>query len=326
MIIEVLPNLFKMEIPLPGNPLKTLNSYVVMGKTRHLIIDTGFNRPECLEAMTSSLKHLNVSLAQCDFFLTHMHADHTGLVSTLAAESSRIYCSRTDGRFLDPSHFSEHWQRMSRLLFSHGFPPEELKLAIAKHPANQYSIKKALELTFINDGDVLEINGYSFTCIFTPGHTPGHVCLYEPTQQVLISGDHILDDITPNITLWPKMNDSLFTYLRNLEKTSRLAVKLVLPGHRRLIHNLQDRIEELKQHHRRRLQVILDILKNKTLTSYQTASQMPWDLSYSSFEQFPAAQKYFATGEAASHLEYLYQSGVIRKICDNGQYCYSLAD
>ena len=54
MIEEVWPNIFRMEIPLPANPLKAINSYVVKGGDRFLIIDTGMNRPECLGAMQSS--------------------------------------------------------------------------------------------------------------------------------------------------------------------------------------------------------------------------------------------------------------------------------
>jgi len=48
MIEQVLPDLFRIEIPLPNSPLRSLNSYLIKGKERFLIIDTGMNREECL--------------------------------------------------------------------------------------------------------------------------------------------------------------------------------------------------------------------------------------------------------------------------------------
>ena len=74
----------------PGNPLKALNCYVIKGKDRNLIVDTGFNRKECYEAMQQNLEELAVDLGKTDIFLTHLHADHTGLVARLASESSTM--------------------------------------------------------------------------------------------------------------------------------------------------------------------------------------------------------------------------------------------
>ncbi|MBP1716563.1 MAG: Zn-dependent hydrolase, glyoxylase, partial [Deltaproteobacteria bacterium] len=76
MIDEVRPRIFRMEIPLPANPLKAINSYVIKGEDRFLMIDTGMNRSECLEVMESSLKELRIDLEKTDFFVTHLHADH----------------------------------------------------------------------------------------------------------------------------------------------------------------------------------------------------------------------------------------------------------
>ena len=83
MIEEILANLYKIEIPLPESPLKALNSYVIKNSERNLIIDTGWNQEECMNAMQTGLKELGVDLRKTDFFITHLHADHLGLVSTL---------------------------------------------------------------------------------------------------------------------------------------------------------------------------------------------------------------------------------------------------
>ena len=77
----MLPNLYRIEIPLPKNPLKALNSYLIKGDGRFLIIDTGMNREECQNAMFTALEELKVDLKKTDFFITHIHADHLGLVA-----------------------------------------------------------------------------------------------------------------------------------------------------------------------------------------------------------------------------------------------------
>jgi glyoxylase-like metal-dependent hydrolase (beta-lactamase superfamily II) len=58
MVEDVLANTYRIEIPLPGNPLKAINSSVVRESTRNLIIDTGLNRRECRDAMKAGLAEL----------------------------------------------------------------------------------------------------------------------------------------------------------------------------------------------------------------------------------------------------------------------------
>ena len=72
MAEEILPNIFREEIPLPQNPLKAINSYVIKEGGRFLMIDTGMNRPECLQAMQAYIKEIGVDLEKTDFFITHL--------------------------------------------------------------------------------------------------------------------------------------------------------------------------------------------------------------------------------------------------------------
>ena len=84
VVEEVLPQLFRAEIPLPRNPLKAVNSYIIRDRERSLVIDTGMNRDECREAMMAALKELQVDLRRTDLYITHMHVDHLGLAVMLA--------------------------------------------------------------------------------------------------------------------------------------------------------------------------------------------------------------------------------------------------
>ncbi len=306
MCEEILPNLFRLKIPLPDSPLKYLNSYVIKGPDRNLIIDTGLNRRECLEAMQAGLGTLGIDLKASDIFITHLHADHFGLVAKLATDTSHVYFSRPEKELI------ESWEGFGPMIAyagQNGFPEDELQAALDKHPGAKFGSEWIPEMKLLEDGDEIRIGDYEFRCVVTPGHTMGHICLYEPDKKILVAGDHILIDITPNIQCWSDTQNPLKHYLASLEKVYSLKVDLTLPGHRRLIENHQTRIEELKRHHADRLTEVLSILKAGALNAFQVASQMTWDIDSESWGQFPVAQKWFATGEAISHLRYLEEEG-----------------
>jgi glyoxylase-like metal-dependent hydrolase (beta-lactamase superfamily II) len=116
----------------------------------------------------------------------------------------------------------------------------------------------------------------------------------------------------------------LKNYLSSLDKVSKLDVDLVLPGHRRVTKKCRDRIEELKLHHEHRADEVLEILKPGAKNAYQVAMRMSWDIKYDSWEQFPVPQRWFATGEAISHLKYLQEKGMICREMRDGKVFFSL--
>jgi glyoxylase-like metal-dependent hydrolase (beta-lactamase superfamily II) len=309
---EILPGLYIIKVPLPGSPLKATNSYVIKGIERSLIIDTGWNREDCMAALVTGLKECGVDSKKADFFITHMHADHAGLVSTLAGEGARIYFGRADAEIIRTAT-PEHWEKQIDFARKCGFPGEELDRAIGSHPGRRYSPSNSLNLCISKDGDTISIGDYLFECIETPGHTEGHICLYEPGKKIFICGDHILVDITPNITLSSEERNPLKEYLMSLDKVYDLDVELVLPGHRRIFRNQKERIRELKQHHQTRLKEVISILSKGNQNAFQVASQMTWDIGYKSWDLFPPAQKWFAFGEALAHLKYLEEEGKVRR-------------
>jgi glyoxylase-like metal-dependent hydrolase (beta-lactamase superfamily II) len=307
---EILPSLYRIKVPLSGSPLKATNSYVIKGAERSLIIDTGWNREDCLAALVSGLKECGVDFKKADFFITHMHADHSGLVSALAGEEAQIYFGRADAKIMK-STAGGHWEEQIDFARRCGFPGDELEKAIGGHPGRRYSPGASLSLSTVKEGDTISIGGFLFQCIETPGHTEGHICLYEPDKKILLCGDHILVDITPNITLNSEERNPLKEYLMSLDKVYDLDVELVLPGHRRIFKNHKKRIRELKQHHQTRLNEVISILRKGEQNVYQIASQMTWDISYRSWDLFPPSQKWFAFGEAMAHLKYLEEEGEV---------------
>lgn len=322
MFEKIMPGLYKIEVPLPRNPLKALNSYVIKGPERNLIIDTGMNRKECSEVMLSALGELAVDLEKTDFFITHMHADHSGLLGTLASASSRVYCSGPDSEII---LYTGSWDDILKGAGRHGFPEGQLQSALEKHPGYKYSSRNPVKFSTVTDGQGIAMGDYHFRCVATPGHTVGHMCLYEPDKKLLVSGDHVLADITPNISLFTNTEGNpLRDYLASLDKVCRLEVDLVLPGHRRVINNLRERAGQLKRHHAERAEEIIAILKKGAADGYTVASQMTWDLDCPTWEQFPTPQKWFATGEAIAHLVYLENEGRAKSEIKKGIIEFSL--
>lgn len=309
MVMEIRPGIYKADIPIPKNPLKSLNCYIIQSGGANLVIDAGFNRMECRQVLFESLDDLDVDLANTKVFITHMHADHAGLTADLVREGAEAYCSKEDAETINAG--DAPFLAMDVFVRTGGFPAEELQNAIEKHPGFRYRNMEYVDFHLLDDGDTIFVGEFNFTCIKTPGHTRGHMCLYEREKGLLFAGDHILQDITPNISLWSDSFDPLSNYLASLEKVRDLHVDLVLPGHRTVFTDLKGRIAELQTHHETRAQEVLAILREKPQNAYQVASQMTWDLSYENFEQFPVAQKWFAAGEALAHLKYLEGKGLV---------------
>ena len=309
MIEEILPNFYRAEIPLPNSPLKFVNSYFIKGKPRNLIVDTGLNRDECRAAMTEHVRVLDFDLAETDFFITHAHADHVGLAKEFAGGQSTVFLNAPDAALLREW---SGWEKLFPVAEMHGFPPEELRAGSRGDPNMGFRGEAVPEVEELEEGRVFSVGDFRLHCVSTPGHSPGHTCLYEPDRKLLISGNHILGEITPNITSWRGTN-ALKHYLSSLALVERMDVARVLPGHRRPFADHRGRIRELRAHHERRLNEVRSLVAQATRTAYDVAAAMTWDLA-GSWSRWAFTQRWFALGEALSHLRYLEEEGsVIRQ-------------
>jgi len=306
VIDEILPGLFRIRIPLPNSPLKELNSYVIKSGDRSLVIDTGFNRDACFDAMVCGLRELGLEPSGTDFMLTHMHSDHTGLISRLAHENSKVYFGRIDARVFDGGI---DWRPIMAYAILNGFDEAELKAALTEHPGIKYKPVSVPEFTLQDDGDIIGVGDWRLRCLLTPGHTAGHICLFEETRGVLFSGDHVLYDITPHIESWLYDVNSLKDYLDSLDRVRDLPVNLVLPGHRSSFTDLSGRVDELKRHHERRANEALEVLGDSAMSAWDIAARMTWKIRCDGWDRFPIAQKWFAVGETIAHLRWLEGEG-----------------
>ncbi len=313
-ILEICPGIFRIPIHLPRNPLRELNAYLVRGRERSLLIDTGFRLPECRQAMAQSLRAIGAEGDPLDIFLTHIHTDHMGLASELVRPGGTIYVGQLDFPFTSQTWEDNYWRVIDRRFLAEGFPKEELAVTTATNPARTLGADLDLpNYRAVKDGEVISVGDYTLEVVATPGHTPGQLCLWLASEGILFTADHVLFDITPNITMWPNLPNALGHYLESLEKIRAYPVKLALPGHRHT-GDLNGRIEALMAHHRARVAETRSIVRRAPgSTAYQIASQMHWDLRVKSWQDFPLNQKWFATGEALAHLEYLTERGQVHR-------------
>lgn len=319
---EILPSLWRIPVPLPGNPLKELNSYLIMGKGENLLIDTGFRRAECREALASALKELGVRWEETDVALTHLHSDHSGLAPEFVGPERKIYSSGAEVPHLRQSEtWGESWGEGFSAM---GFADWEVALVRSEDPASSMSPVHCEQYAAVEEGDILTCGEYALKVISTPGHTPGQICFYLEKEKVMFTGDHVLFDITPNITNWDDLPDALGAYLQSLDKIDRFQVDLALPGHRKP-GELHRRVAQLKEHHRFRLEEARQALKTAPgSTAYELAGHLTWQVRgrTSSWADFPLSQKWFAVGECQAHLDRLNCLGELSRYWDGKVWRY----
>ena len=323
---EVAANIYRIQVTLPNNPLKYLNSYLIKDPEGSLLIDTGFRMDECRADLLAGLAELNLDPGDVDIFLTHLHADHVGLAAEIIGKGKTMMIGETDRDWLVGTITSQaKWNRNAEKYLAAGMSREAIDDMPTFSPVREAAPIILGDYVGVGEGHVLAIGGYHLRCVETPGHTPGHMCLWDEEKQLMFTGDHVLFDITPNITVWGNMDDSLRFYLDSLKAAKPFPVKTALPGHR-MTGDFAGRIEELLSHHDRRLAGVMDIIGGTPgLNGVDIAKRMKWKIRANSWEDFPEAQKIFAIGECLSHLEYLLRVNKITARKDGDVYRYYLA-
>lgn len=306
------PEIYSIYVELPDNPLKNLNSYVLCSEGENLIIDTGFNRPECHKSLWEGIRELNLNLEKTSLFLTHLHSDHIGLAGDFAKLGCKIYMNGIDYDYFREIKSGNVWPYMESWFIEEGFPEEEMRLQKTGNQARLYEPEEVFPAVTVSDGTEFTIGKEQCRCIHTPGHTPGHMVLYLPQRQTIFAGDHILFDITPNISVYKSERQTLALYLDSLRKIRDLPVRRILPAHRTCNLNVKERIERLLAHHVERLTEIgYTVRQYPGSSAYEIASKITWSARGREWHEFSPNQKWFAMGETLAHLQYLLDKNII---------------
>lgn len=314
MTEKIRENIYRIGVRLPNNPLRELNSYLICGKEHDLLIDTGFCMEECRQDLLAGIAEAGSSVERIDVVLTHFHTDHSGLALEAAGKERHIYMSARDLESLTNELNGKGIRDRQTRCLCEGFTLEMMEQIAAENPVIRYRIPHIDERFMpLQDKDEIRVGDYVLKVITTPGHTAGNLMLWLESEKIMFTGDHVLFGITPNITFFSDVEDSLGDYLNSLRKVQDYPVELALPGHRQT-GDYQARIKALLAHHEERLAEVCRIVREHPgLTAYEIAGLMQWRIRARNWEEFPAVQKWFAVGECLSHLDHLMKRGMVKR-------------
>lgn len=308
-------------IPLPTPfPVGPVHVYLIEGPEPTLI-DTGPNLEEAWEALVEGLAWLGLSFRRIRrLILTHGHADHYGLAARIVkASGAQVLAHEGDARFIEehPEALYRWTAFLERFLPQAGLSPSQAAWFRERINRRHAGYAEAVKLSGrLRDGDELRIGGLILRVVHTPGHSPGSICLYEPREGLLFSGDTLLEKITPNPVLqafddfFGERFENLVHYLESLKKLEALPLRKVLPGHRGEVKDVKTCIGEIRLKIEERKGKLLEILRAGERTLLQATERL--------FPDLDERQLLLALFDGLAHLDLLKREGLVEYQQQNG--------
>jgi glyoxylase-like metal-dependent hydrolase (beta-lactamase superfamily II) len=353
--VEIVPGLHQIKTPMNGGGLSFVMPYVFEEPDGAVtLFDAGFGTPEATRAMTEALRDLGHQPSDIRrLIISHAHPDHLGMAGWVKEQSpdSELVMLEREWQWIRERWIGfDEWEDESNdWLVRHGIPraevdqadragaiglggafrsPGGLKRFVGQtlgrmrngHPDRwRRGFRMDVEPNrLLQDGETLEFGPWVLEAVWTPGHTPGHLCAYEPNHRFMLTGDHVLPRITPNVSL--HIDDEaggrspLAEFIDSLRKTARFDTHCGLPAHEWNIEDLPARCEELIAHHDERLEEVLVGIGDGAATASEISTRVHWNRP---FEEFSIWSKRSALGETLAHLELLRSNGRIRRFDDD---------
>ncbi len=317
---QVRPGLWSIPVPIPENPLRYVLVYALeLAGGGVALVDAGWDTEEAWGALTAGLVTAGGSISDVAAILvTHIHPDHYGLAGRVREASGAWIGLHPDDAVMLDSRYGdtdELLHAMSHLLADSGVPEDKLPdLAFASMVMKSLVTMAKPDVLF-EDQEEIDLPGWNLRTIWTPGHSPGHVCFYSPDRRLLLSGDHVLPRITPNISVHAQQfPNPLGDYLESLAKVRDLGTDEVLPAHEYRFADLGSRIDEITAHHADRLEEIAEVITLQPgLTAWQITLQLHWSRPWDEIEPFMQRQ---ANGETLAHCVLLELHGRVTRLGD----------
>ena len=299
------------QIPLEAFPGFWTSVYVILVDDLRVLIDSGSGYGNSNDQLEAGLRQVSLmesgkAIGLSDLthiFITHGHIDHFGGLSYIRPRTEALLgIHELDRRNL--TNYEERLvvvgRQMERFLVEAGVSPDRLGSLL-----DLYLITKGLfhsvRVDFTFEAIGMHLGPFEF--LHVPGHCAGQVVIH--LHNVLFSGDHVLEDITPHqapesLTL----STGLEHYLRSLDKLEPWAsqARLTLTGHKLPIKDLPARLEAIRTAHAERLNLVLDMLAEPHTIA---------EISRTLFGEVHGYTVLLALEEAGAHVEYLYQRGRI---------------
>lgn len=283
-----------------------------------MVLDPGWDSREGWTALSAG--HAAAGTSPGDvvgIVATHVHPDHHGLSGQLREHSGAWVAMHPAERDSLPqrTHTADPAGRrraVERWLTASGAPDADamdLLASFLDQERDDVAGEMAEPDILLDDGDPVPQLGGTVRAIWTPGHTPGHLCLRDEDARLLLTGDHVLPRITPNIGLAPESDrPALADFLASLRRVAAYDDHDALPAHEYRFHGLAVRAAQLLEHHDRRCAEIIDVvtaLGRPTL--WQLAAHLTWSRPWAEV----GAMRFGAIAETAAHVAYLETGGLL---------------
>ena len=317
---KVTGGVWSVPVPIIGNPLRYVLTYLIEHDSGFVMVDPGWNHPDSWHALNAGLDACGIPLTAVSAVLvTHAHPDHHGQSARVREQSGAwIAMHPAEDRFVElQAERGLMRDGMSIYLQWCGAPSSHLEDLVTSRRENGGITPMVRADRLIEHGDIIDAPGLRLRAVWTPGHTPGHLCFHDETHDLLLTGDHVLPRITPNISSYDMSSNPLADYLSSLDRLRGIQPREVLPAHEYRFTDLDSRLDDLAVHHRERLDETEEILTGAPAgqTAWQIAAQVTWSRAWAELASF---QRQAAVGEVLSHLRQLQSRGLVAQTDTEG--------
>lgn len=310
MMEKIFENFYMITLPMPFR-LKHVHVFALVHDGGVALFDTGVNSPETFLKLESSLKQIGRTIHDIDrIYISHFHTDHCGIAGRIKEISgAAIYMSPVDAARIHSDQKGDLNVKLLRTFYRlHGLTERSIEGLVRLLKFFQKATIPFEADQHLEAHECQTLGDKKFEILPAPGHTRGQVCFFFRNEGILLSCDHVLPQITPNLSPDPYHPGfrPLQNFMDSLKEMKNLPVARVYPAHGDPFADLKGRIEEIVEHHRERKGLILDSVTSAPKTAYRVSQDIFG-------EALPEFDQFLAVNETYSHLLELQEEGLVRQ-------------